>query len=160
MLVVTDDGVKIQLAPSTPPSGTLSTIVITAILLALLGVAIAMGLSIGIAMLLAVCILSGSMIWQKLAKKSPSSKTIVGGEVIIKPYQIEHISHLGQKTSYPLPQQIQLVTQSSDVIITDNTGQTLLTIVGFTQPQHATIAQAVLQGKTIKTQGKSIRMQD
>lgn len=159
MLVVTDNGVKIQLADAPSSAHKVMPILITSALLVLLGVAIAIGLPVEIAIGVAILIIAGGFLWQKFGQKSTPTKTIAGGEITITPAQIEHISPSGQRMVYPLPQHIDFTQSDNQLFITDKSAQPLLTISGFSQPQHLTIAQAVLQGKSIKTQGKAIRMQ-
>ena len=169
MLIVTDNGVKIQLQNSTAPAMNFAIfprIVITGLLLALVGIGLAMGLSVGIAIVLILAIVAGAIIWQKflanprpLLENTMSPHIITGGEVLITPSQIEHISASNHKSVYPLPQYICFEIEDNQLKISDIKNLPLLVISGFQEPQHAKVTQAVLQGKTIQTQGKAIKMQ-
>lgn len=160
MLVITENGVKIQLAQLKNAStySNVNTIIMLVLPLITVGLITSI-LPLEIAIGLLVVIIAYKVIMRMKKVKTSQAQTISGGEILITPAQIEHISSLGQKMVYPLPEQIDFIPSENQLLITDNFAQPLLTIAGFNNPQHATITQAVLQGKQIKTQGKAIKMQ-
>ena len=67
--------------------------------------------------------------------------------------------HQGAKvTSYQLLPSDSIEPTSHGMTIYNADGLTLYHITGFHDPKHIKIAQAVLQGKPIKTQGKAIKL--
>lgn len=165
MLKVLDNGVKIQLENkfSLPVKmALLSLVLIISVFLGIVGILFFVKLiTSSVATLLITVIIVGFFGWQVWQKnKNQTTPTLItGGEVTITPAQIEHTSATGQKMVYPLPKNIHFESAENNLKIIDNANLPLITIQGFSSPQHITIAQAVLQGKTIKTQGKAIKMQ-
>ncbi|ELA09591.1 hypothetical protein MOMA_04275 [Moraxella macacae 0408225] len=158
MLSVTDNGVKIALNHTHTTNPFLSLIITTALLLAMVGVALGLGLlsvraSIGALAVIAIL----SYFWRFYQQKQAIIK-ISGGQILVSKHQIEHTHPLGKKI-YHLQADDKFELMDNQLSVKTAQGKIRLLIVGFSQPQHAKISQAVLQGKTIQTQAKSIKMQ-
>lgn len=159
MLTVIDNGVKIQLTAEPNPNQWLTLILITAIFLSAVGVGVALGwLSVrwSIASLALIAVMS--YFWQ-IYKQKYDFPIITGGEIIVHNKQIVHLSATGTSEQIAIAPNNSLELFDNGLNILNENGKIRYQILGFQQPQHATIAQAVLQGKTIQMQGKTIKMQ-
>ena len=95
--------------------------------------------------------------WQSFNRKK-EVPTLTGGELRLTQQGFSH--HQGAKvTSYQLLPSDSIEPTTDGMTIYNADGLTLYHITGFHDPKHIKIAQAVLQGKPIKTQGKAIKLQ-
>lgn len=160
MLQVTDDGVKIGLnSQGKMTSVPLQEILVFAVLNfinAILGfeldlysreIAILMPAIIGFLILL-------TRQWR--LKNQP--KILSGGDLRLSNQQFEH-DMFGTTTQYYLQDNDKIEVINDLLLIKNQQGKTLYQINGFSEPKHLQVAQAVLQGKAIKTQGKAIKLQ-
>ncbi|WP_019519485.1 hypothetical protein [Faucicola boevrei] len=158
MLTVTDNGVKVVLNSADTPNPFLGLLIATALLLAMVGVALGLGwlsvrASIGALAVIAVL----SYFWRFYQQKQEIIK-ISGGQILLSKQQIDHAHPLGNKT-YRLQADDRLEITDNQLTVITAQGKIRLVVLGFSQPQHAQISQAVLQGKQIQTQAKAIKMQ-
>lgn len=158
MLKVTETGVTIGLQSQAMTPNKLSQILWVGIAIAVVGLLMAfkmLSVAIGSLMILLAIIVSG--LWQSFNRKK-QVPTLTGGELRLTQQGFSH--HQGAKvTSYQLLPSDRTQPTIDGMTIYNADGQTLYHITGFHDPKHIKIAQAVLQGKPIKTQGKAIKLQ-
>lgn len=158
MLKVTETGVTIGLQSQAVTPNKLTQILWMGIVIAGVGLLMAfkmLSVAIGSLMILLAIIVSG--LWQALNRKK-QVPTLTGGELRLSQQGFSH--HQGAKvTSYQLLPSDSIKPTTHGMIIYNADGLTLYHITGFHDPKHIKIAQAVLQGKPIKTQGKAIKLQ-
>ncbi len=158
MLKVTDDGINVSLNPAPTANPLLTQVLLYAVFMAVIGGLKMLGvISAGIMALLVVVIVAGMGVWYFLQHKN-TTKTLSGGELRLTTKGFTHYQ-LGKTTQYQLTPQNSVHIEGHTMAIRDAQGKALYHIHGFSDPKHLEIAHAVLQGKTIKTQGKSITMQ-
>lgn len=159
MLTVIDNGVKIQLTAEHHPQQWLSLILISAIFFFAIGIGLMLGwLSVRLSIASIALIAVLSWVWQWYRQKF-DMPIITGGELIIQPHQIIHHPMVGKPQKIAIPTVDNINITDNCLIIYNEQGKIAYQILGFQQPQHIKIAEAVLQGKTIQMQGKAIRMQ-
>lgn len=90
-------------------------------------------------------------------RKRHQSTYLSGGDLVLSSSAFTHTS-LGKTTQYQLTQ-FDHIKVIGDTLQIANNHKILYHIQGFHDPKHIQIAQAVLQGKPIKTQGKAIKLQ-
>ena len=158
MLKVTDTGVTIGLQSQAVTPNKLTQILWVGIAIAGLGLLMAFKmLSVAIGSLMILLAIIASVVWQSFNRKK-EVPTLTGGELRLTQQGFSH--HEGAKvTSYQLLPGDSVEPTTDGMIIYNADGQTLYRITGFHDPKHITIAQAVLQGKPIKTQSKAIKLQ-
>ena len=158
MLKVTDTGVTIGLQSQAVTPNKLTQILWVGIAIAGLGLLMAFKmLSVAIGSLMMLLAIIASVVWQSFNRKK-EVPTLTGGELRLTQQGFSH--HEGAKvTSYQLLPSDSVEPTTDGMIIYNADGQTLYRITGFHDPKHIKIAQAVLQGKPIKTQGKAIKLQ-
>lgn len=158
MLKVTDTGVTIGLQSQAVTPNKLTQILWVGIAIAGLGLLMAFKmLSVAIGSLMILLAIIASVVWQSFNRKK-EVPTLTGGELRLTQQGFSH--HEGAKvTSYQLLPSDSVEPTTDGMIIYNADGQTLYRITGFHDPKHITIAQAVLQGKPIKTQSKAIKLQ-
>ena len=158
MLKVTDTGVTIGLQSQAVTPNKLTQILWVGIAIAGLGLLMAfkmLSVAIGSLMILLAIIVSG--LWQALNRKK-QVPTLTGGELRLSQQGFSH--HQGAKvTSYQLLPSDSIEPTTNGMTIYNADGLTLYHITGFHDPKHIKIAQAVLQGKPIKAEGKAIKLQ-
>lgn len=158
MLKVTDTGVTIGLQSQAVKPNKLTQILWVGIAIAVVGLLMAfklLSVAIGSPMILLAII--ASVAWQSFHRKK-EVPTLTGGELRLTQQGFSH--HQGVKvTSYQLLPSDSIEPTIDGMTIYNADGQTLYHITGFHDPKHIKIAQAVLQGKPIKTQGKAIKLQ-
>lgn len=158
MLKVTETGVTIglQSQPVTPTK--LTQILWVGIAIAVVGLLMAFKmLSVAIGSLMILLAIIASVAWQSFNRKK-QVPILTGGELRLTQQGFRH--HQGANvTSYQLLPSDSIEPTSDGMTIYNADGQTLYHITGFHDPKHIKIAQAVLQGKPIKTQGKVIKLQ-
>lgn len=158
MLKVTETGVTIGLQSQAVTPNKLTQILWMGIAIAVVGLLMAfkmLSVATGSLMILLAIIVSG--LWQALNRKK-QVPTLTGGELRLSQQGFSH--HQGAKvTSYQLLPSDSIEPTSDGMTIYNADGLTLYHITGFHDPKHIKIAQAVLQGKPIKTQGKAIKLQ-
>lgn len=158
MLKVTDTGVTIGLQSQAVTPNKLTQILWVGIAIAGVGLLMAfkmLSVATGSLMILLAIIVSG--LWQALNRKK-QVPTLTGGELRLSQQGFSH--HQGAKvTSYQLLPSDSIEPTTDGMTIYNADGQTLYHITGFHDPKHIKIAQAVLQGKPIKAQGKAIKLQ-
>ena len=158
MLKVTDTGVTIGLQSQAVTPNKLTQILWVGIAIAGLGLLMAfkmLSVATGSLMILLAIIVSG--LWQALNRKK-QVPTLTGGELRLSQQGFSH--HQGAKvTSYQLLPSDSIEPTTDGMTIYNADGLTLYHITGFHDPKHIKIAQAVLQGKPIKAQGKAIKLQ-
>ena len=158
MLKVTETGVTIGLQSQAVTPNKLTQILWMGIAIAVVGLLMAfkmLSVATGSLMILLAIIVSG--LWQALNRKK-QVPTLTGGELRLTQQGFSH--HEGAKvTSYQLLPSDSVEPTTDGMIIYNADGQTLYRITGFHDPKHIKIAQAVLQGKPIKTQSKAIKLQ-
>ena len=114
-------------------------------------------LPVAIGSLMILLAIIASVAWQSLNRKK-EVPTLTGGELRLTQQGFSH--HQGAKvTSYQLLPSDSIEPTTHGMTIYNADGLTLYRIRGFNDPKHITIAQAVLQGKPIKAQGKAIKLQ-
>ena len=158
MLKVTETGVTIGLQSQAVTPNKLTQILWMGIAIAVVGLLMAfkmLSVATGSLMMLLAIIVSG--LWQALNRKK-QVPTLTGGELRLSQQGFSH--HQGAKvTSYQLLPSDSIEPTTDGMTIYNADGLTLYHITGFHDPKHIKIAQAVLQGKPIKTQGKAIKLQ-
>lgn len=158
MLKVTETGVTIGLQSQAVTPNKLTQILWVGIAIAGVGLLMAfkmLSVATGSLMILLAIIVSG--LWQALNRKK-QVPTLTGGELRLSQQGFSH--HQGAKvTSYQLLPSDSIEPTTDGMTIYNADGLTLYRITGFHDPKHIKIAQAVLQGKPIKTQGKAIKLQ-
>lgn len=158
MLKVTDTGVTIGLQSQAVTPNKLTQILWVGIAIAAVGILMAFKLlSVAIGSLMILLAIIASVVWQSFNRKK-EVPTLTGGELRLTQQGFSH--HRGDNvTSYQLLPSDSIEPTTDGMIIYNAEGLTLYRITGFNDPKHITIAQAVLQGKPIKTQGKAIKLQ-
>ena len=158
MLKVTDTGVTIGLQSQAVTPNKLTQILWVGIAIAVVGLLMAFKmLSVAIGSLMILLAIIASVAWQSLNRKK-EVPTLTGGELRLTQQGFSH--HQGAKvTSYQLLPSDSIEPTTHGMTIYNADGLTLYRIRGFNDPKHITIAQAVLQGKPIKAQGKAIKLQ-
>ena len=158
MLKVTDTGVTIGLQSQAVTPNKLTQILWVGIAIAVVGLLMAIKmLSVAIGSLMILLAIIASVVWQSFNRKK-EVPTLTGGELRLTPQGFSH--HQGANvTSYQLLPSDSTQPTIDGMIIYNADGLTLYHITGFHDPKHIKIAQAVLQGKPIKTQGKAIKLQ-
>lgn len=158
MLKVTDTGVTIGLQSQAVTPNKLTQILWVGIAIAVVGLLMAFKmLSVAIGSLMILLAIIASVAWQSFNRKK-EVPTLTGGELRLTQQGFSH--HQGAKvTSYQLLPSDSIEPTTDGMTIYNAEGLTLYHIRGFHDPKHIKIAQAVLQGKPIKTQGKAIKLQ-
>ena len=158
MLKITDTGVTIGLQSQAVTPNKLTQILWVGIAIAVVGLLMAFKmLPVAIGSLMILLAIIASVAWQSLNRKK-EVPTLTGGELRLTQQGFSH--HEGAKvTSYQLLPSDSVEPTTDGMIIYNADGLTLYHITGFHDPKHIKIAQAVLQGKPIKTQGKAIKLQ-
>ena len=158
MLKVTDTGVTIGLQSQAVTPNKLTQILWVGIAIAVVGLLMAFKmLPVAIGSLMILLAIIASVAWQSLNRKK-EVPTLTGGELRLTQQGFSH--HQGAKvTSYQLLPSDSIEPTIDGMTIYNADGLTLYHITGFHDPKHIKIAQAVLQGKPIKTQGKAIKLQ-
>ena len=158
MLKVTDTGVTIGLQSQAVTPNKLTQILWVGIAIAVVGLLMAFKmLSVVIGSLMILLAIIASVAWQSLNRKK-EVPTLTGGELRLTQQGFSH--HQGAKvTSYQLLPSDSIEPTTHGMTIYNADGLTLYRIRGFNDPKHIKIAQAVLQGKPIKAQGKAIKLQ-
>lgn len=158
MLKVTDTGVTITLQPKPTGSSILTQLLWVGIAIAVIGILMAINvLSAVIGAVLILIILVASTVWPMLTRNNMTS-LLTGGELRLTQQGFSH--HQGGKvTHYQILTTDSITATANGLSICNASGDTLYHIQGFYEPKHIQIAQAVLQGQPIKTQGKAIKLQ-
>lgn len=158
MLKVTDTGVTIGLQSQAVTPNKLTQILWVGIVIAGVGLLMAFKLlSVAIGSLMILLAIIAGVAWQALKQKK-EVPTLTGGELRLTQQGFSH--HQGANvTSYQLLLSDSIEPTTHGMTIYNADGLTLYHITGFHDPKHIKIAQAVLQGKPIKTQGKAIKLQ-
>ena len=158
MLKVTDTGVTIGLQSQAVTPNKLTQILWVGIAIAVVGLLMAFKmLPVVIGSLMILLAIIASVAWQSLNRKK-EVPTLTGGELRLTQQGFSH--HQGAKvTSYQLLPSDSIEPTTHGMTIYNADGLTLYHITGFHDPKHIKIAQAVLQGKPIKAQGKAIQLQ-
>ena len=156
MLKVTDTGVTIGLQNQAATRTMLTQILWVGIAIAGVGLLMAFKmLSVAIGSLMILLAIIASVAWQSFKRKK-EVPTLTGGELTQQGFS----HHQGAKvTSYQLLPSDSIERTIDGMTIYNADGLTLYHITGFHDPKHIKIAQAVLQGKPIKAQGKAIKLQ-
>lgn len=159
MLVVTDNGVQVLLQQKAPPNIKLKDAIMVAVLVAInciLGLGIksySMSICIGINL-----IILAFSIGLQVYRKRNQPVVLSGGDLLLSPHTFKHTS-LGKTTQYQLTQNDKIEMKKDSLQICNAQHKILYQINGFSEPKQVEVAQAVLEGKSLKTQGKAIRMQ-
>ena len=158
MLKVTETGVTIGLQSQAVTSNKLTQILWMGIAIAVVGLLMVFKmLSVAIGSLMILLAIIAGVAWQSFKRKK-EVPTLTGGELRLTQQGFSH--HQGAKvTSYQLLPSDSIEHTIDGMIIYNADGLTLYHITGFHDPKHIKIAQAVLQGKPIKAQGKAIKLQ-
>ena len=158
MLKVTETGVTIGLQSQAVTPNKLTQILWVGIAIAVVGLLMAIKmLSVAIGSLMILLAIITSVAWQSFNRKK-EVPTLTGGELRLTQQGFSH--HEGAKvTSYQLLPSDSIEPTTHGMTIYNADGLTLYHITGFNDPKHIKIAQAVLQGKPIKAQGKAIKLQ-
>ena len=158
MLKVTETGVTIGLQSQAKVANKLTQILWVGIAIAVVGLLMAFKmLSVAIGSLMMLLAIIAGVAWQSFNQKK-QVPTLKGGELRLTQQGFSH--HQGAKvTSYQLLPSDSIEHTIDGMTIYNADGLTLYHITGFHDPKHIKIAQAVLQGKPIKTQGKAIKLQ-
>lgn len=158
MLKITDTGVTIGLQSQAVTPNKLTQILWVGIAIAVVGLLMAFKmLPVAIGSLMILLAIIASVAWQSLNRKK-EVPTLTGGELRLTQQGFSH--HQGAKvTSYQLLPSDSIEPTTHGMTIYNADGLTLYHITGFHDPKHIKIAQAVLQGKPIKAQGKAIKLQ-
>ncbi|HBI49094.1 MAG TPA: hypothetical protein DDY26_04615 [Moraxellaceae bacterium] len=158
MLKVTETGVTIGLQSQAMTPNKLTQILWVGIAIAGVGLLMAFKmLSVAIGSLMILLAIIASVAWQALKQKK-EVPTLTGGELRLTQQGFSH--HRGDNvTSYELLPSDSVEPTTDGMTIYNADGLTLYRITGFHDPKHIKIAQAVLQGKSIKAQGKAIKLQ-
>ncbi len=160
MLTVVENGVKVKLELCPQPKGFLTLMLITTLLLATVGVGLALGwlsvrLSIGAIAVIAIF----SWLWRYYQQRY-DVPIITGGEILVSNHQITHQPTFGNKQRYLLQTDDSIELSKEGITIINNKGKIRYHILGFNHERQPAIVQAVLQGKAIHVQGKTIQMQN
>ena len=158
MLKVTDTGVTIGLQSQAATPTILTQILWMGIAIAVVGLLMAFKmLSVAIGSLMILLAIIVGVAWQSFNQKK-QVPILTGGELRLTQQGFSH--HQGANvTSYQLLPSDNIEPTTDGMIIYNADGLTLYHITGFHDPKHIKIAQAVIQGKPIKTQGKAIKLQ-
>ena len=158
MLKVTETGVTIGLQSQAKVANKLTQILWVGIAIAVVGLLMAFKmLSVAIGSLMMLLAIIAGVAWQSFNQKK-QVPILTGGELRLTQQGFSH--HQGAKvTSYQLLPSDSIEHTIDGMTIYNADGLTLYHITGFRDPKHIKIAQAVLQGKPIKTQGKAIKLQ-
>lgn len=158
MLKVTETGVTIGLQSQAMTPNKLTQILWVGIAIAVVGLLMAFKmLSVAIGSLMMLLAIIAGVAWQSFNQKK-QVPTLTVGELRLTQQGFSH--HQGAKvTSYQLLPSDSIEHTIDGMTIYNADGLTLYHITGFHDPKHIKIAQAVLQGKPIKTQGKAIKLQ-
>lgn len=158
MLKVTDTGVTIALHSQPNTSSILTQILWVGIAIAVVGILMAVKIiSVLVGTLMILLVIIASFVWQSLNRKK-DVPILTGGELRLTQQGFSH--HQGGKaTSYQLLTSDRVEPTADGMIICNENGQTVYHIKGFNDAKQIEIAQAVIQGKQIKTQGKAIKLQ-
>lgn len=158
MLKVTETGVTIGLQSQAKVANKLTQILWVGIAIAVVGLLMAFKmLSVAIGSLMMLLAIIAGVAWQSFNQKK-QVPTLTGGELRLTQQGFSH--HQGAKvTIYQLLPSDSIEHTIDGMTIYNADGLTLYHITGFHDPKHIKIAQAVLQGKPIKTQGKAIKLQ-
>lgn len=158
MLKVTDTGVTIGLQSQAVTPNKLTQILWVGIAIAVVGLLMAFKmLPVAIGSLMILLAIIAGVAWQALKQKK-EVPTLTGGELRLTQQGFSH--HQGANvTSYQLLPSDSIEPTTHGMTIYNADGLTLYRITGFHDPKHIKIAQAVLQGKPIKAQGKAIKLQ-
>ena len=158
MLKITDTGVTIGLQSQAVTPNKLTQILWVGIAIAVVGILMSFKLlSVAIGSLMILLAIIASVVWQAFNRKK-QVPTLTGGELRLTQQGFSH--HQGANvTSYQLLPSDSIEPTTDSMTIYNADGLTLYHITGFHDPKHIKIAQAVLQGKPIKTQGKAIKLQ-
>lgn len=159
MLQVTEDGIKLTLQSKPLASSMLTQIIAVSGVLAVLGVLDMLGVISKTMLVVLVLLTLVAMAGVKVFQSKQHTPLLTGGELQILNKGFIH-RQLGQTTTYQLAVDDKLVATDTCLRIADRTGKILYQIEGFSEPRHLEVAQAVLQGKQIKTQAKAIKMQN
>lgn len=92
-------------------------------------------------------------------RKRHQSTYLSGGDLLLTSKSFTHTS-LGKVTQYQLQATDKVSFTGDTLTINNQQGKTRYQIQGFSDPKQLEVAHAVLNGKTIQTQGKAIRMND
>lgn len=170
VLTVLDDGVKIGLQPIAAGKPAWHrlwyqwTWLGMASLLAAIGAANALGwltgAQTGIAIIVVV-IASAVVNW--LGRRSQAGITdqpiqLSGGYLHVRKATLTHTDATGKITPITLDNTNHLQIDGDTLQICHADGTPRCRVMGFTTPQHLHIAHAVLQGKSIQTNAKSVRL--
>ena len=158
MLKVTETGVTIGLQSQAATPTILTQILWMGIAIAVVGLLMAFKmLSVAIGSLMMLLAIIASVVWQAIKQKKEVA-TLTGGELRLTQQGFSH--HQGANvTSYQLLPSDNIEPTTDGMTIYNADGLTLYHITGFHEHKHIKIAQAVIQGKPIKTQGKAIKLQ-
>ncbi len=158
MLKVTETGVTIGLQSQAVTPNKLTQILWVGIVIAVVGLLMTFKmLPVAIGSLMVLLAIIAGVAWQALKQKK-EVPTLTGGELRLTQQGFSH--HQGAKvTSYQLLPSDSIEPTTHGMTIYNADGLTLYHITGFHDPKHIKIAQAVLQGKPIKAQGKAIKLQ-
>lgn len=158
MLKVTETGVTIGLQSQAMTPNKLTQILWVGIAIAVVGLLMAFKmLSVAIGSLMMLLAIIAGVAWQSFNQKK-QVPILTGGELRLTQQGFSH--HQGANvTSYQLLPSDSIEHTIDGMTIYNADGLTLYHITGFHDPKHIKIAQAVLQGKPIKTQGKAIKLQ-
>lgn len=158
MLKVTETGVTIGLQSQAATPTILTQILWVGIAIAVAGLLMAIKmLSVVMGSLMILLAIIASVAWQSFNRKK-QVPTLTGGELRLTQQGFSH--HQGANvTSYQLLPSDSVEPTTDGMTIYNADGLTLYHITGFHDPKHITIAQAVMQGKPIKTQSKAIKLQ-
>lgn len=158
MLKVTETGVTIGLQSQAKVANKLTQILWVGIAIAVVGLLMAFKmLSVAIGSLMMLLAIIAGVAWQSFNQKK-QVPILTGGELRLTQQGFSH--HQGANvTSYQLLPSDSIERTIDGMTIYNADGLTLYHITGFHDPKHIKIAQAVLQGKPIKTQGKAIKLQ-
>ena len=170
VLTVLDDGVKIGLQPVAggKPAwyrfGYQWTWLGMAVLLAVIGAAHVLGWltggQTGVA-IIAVIVVSALANWlgsHRAANQTESPAQLSGGFLQVRKGALTHTDDTGKTTPIVLASCEQVQIDGTALHICHADGTPRCRVLGFTAPQHAQIARAVLQGKPIQTNAKAVRL--
>lgn len=161
MLTVIDNGVKVKLELCPQPQGFLMLMMITVLLLATVGVGLALGwlsvkMSIGSIAVIAVL----SWLWRYYQQRY-DVPMITGGELIVTANELIHHNILGKTQHYRIQMTDTVsILSKQQLVIMNNHGKIRYQVLGFNDPKHSEVVQAILQGKILKKQEKNIYLQE
>lgn len=159
MLKVTDEGIKISLNSQFKTPFPLQEILILAILTfinSILGFELNL-YSKEVTVLINVIILA-IVYCLRYWRIKHQPKILSGGDLLLTNQQLVH-NAFGTRTQYQLQSNDTIQAVGETLLIKNQQDKTLYQINGFNDPKHLEVAQAVLNGKTIQTQGKAIKLQ-